>query len=78
MSPIRRPRRAEASTGRHVRIYQAMSAAFTPMYQSGSRSLLRLRDLVLAPLSTLPLLRGGLTHLVAGTMIPPLSGTRDP
>jgi len=55
-----------------------MSAAFTPMYQSGSRSLLRLRDLVLAPLSTLPLLRGGLTHLVAGTMIPPLSGTRDP
>ncbi len=55
-----------------------MSAAFTPMYQSGSRSLLRLRDLVLAPLSTLPLLRRGLTHLVAGTMIPSLSGTRDP
>ncbi|RDD70390.1 FAD-dependent oxidoreductase [Paracoccus versutus] len=62
----------------HVRIYQAMSAAFTPMYQSGSRSLPWLRDLVLAPLSTLPLLRRGLTHLVAGTMIPPLSGTRDP
>ena len=62
----------------HVRIYQAMSAAFTPMYQSGSRSLPWLRDLVLAPLSTLPPLRGGLTHLVAGTMIPPLSGMRDP
>lgn len=62
----------------HVRIYQAMSAAFTPMYQSGSRGLPWLRDLVLAPLSTLPLLRRGLTHLVAGTMIPPLSGTRDP
>ncbi|WP_323010118.1 NAD(P)/FAD-dependent oxidoreductase [Paracoccus sp. (in: a-proteobacteria)] len=62
----------------HVRIYQTMSAVFTPMYQSGSYGLPWLRDMILAPLSTLPLLRPGLTHLVAGTMIAPLSGTRDP
>lgn len=62
----------------HVRIYQTMSAVFTPMYQSGSYRLPWLRDMILAPLSTLPLLRPGLTHLVAGTMIAPLSGTRDP
>ncbi|CAM3165006.1 2-polyprenyl-6-methoxyphenol hydroxylase [Paracoccus aminovorans] len=62
----------------HVRIYQGMSAVLTPMYQSGSRALPWLRDRVLAPASTLPLVRSGLTHLVAGTMIPPLAGTSGP
>lgn len=62
----------------HVLIYQGMSAAFTPMYQSGSRSLPWLRDRLLAPSSTLPLLRNGPTRLVAGTMAPPLAGTRAP
>lgn len=62
----------------HIRIYQGMSAAFTPMYQSGSRSLPVLRDRILAPCSTLPLVRSVLTHLVAGTMIPPLAGTHLP
>ena len=62
----------------HVRIYQGMSAALTPMYQSGSRALPWLRDRLLAPASTLPLVRGGLTHLVAGTMIPPLAGAPGP
>ncbi len=42
----------------HVLIYQGLSAAFTPMYQSGSRSLPWLRDRLLAPASTLPLVRG--------------------
>lgn len=62
----------------HVRIYQGMSAAFTPMYQSGSRSLPVLRDLVLAPCSGLPGVRQALTRLVAGTMIPPLAGSHAP
>lgn len=61
----------------HVRIYQMMSAVFTPMYQSGSRSLPWIRDL-LAPCSNLPLVRGLLTHLVAGTMIAPLAGVSAP
>lgn len=62
----------------HVRIYQGMSAAFTPMYQSGSRGLPVLRDLVLAPCSGLPGVRQMLTRLVAGTMIPPLAGSHAP
>ena len=62
----------------HVRAYQGMSALFTPMYQSGSRRLPVLRDRLLAPCSTLPLVRGLLTRLVAGTMIPPLAGTHAP
>ncbi|WP_022704440.1 FAD-dependent oxidoreductase [Pseudorhodobacter ferrugineus] len=58
----------------HVRTYQAMSAAFTPQYQSDSRILPALRDWVLAPLSlTWPLPRI-LSKLVAGELIPPLAG----
>lgn len=58
----------------HVRLYQGMSAAFTPQYQSDSRSLPALRDWVLAPLSlTWPLPRI-LSKLVAGELIPPLAG----
>ena len=56
----------------HVTAYQAMSAAFTPMYQSDSRTLPLLRDHVLAPLSRLPGVRGLLTALVSGDLLPPL------
>ena len=35
----------------HVRLYQAMSALFTPVYQSDSRLLPLVRDLVVGPLS---------------------------
>ncbi|MFD1882223.1 FAD-dependent oxidoreductase [Paracoccus pacificus] len=62
----------------HVRVYQGMSAVFTPMYQSESRSLPVLRDRILAPLSTMPVVRSVLTRIVAGTMIPPLAGVRAP
>lgn len=62
----------------HVRIYQAMSAAFTPMYQSSSKILPRLRDHFLAPASTLPPVPRILTALVSGDMIPPIAGTRFP
>ena len=57
----------------HVRIYQAMSAAFTPQDQSDSRWLPVLRDRVLFPLSRIPPLPRVLSHLVSGTMIPPMA-----
>jgi 2-polyprenyl-6-methoxyphenol hydroxylase-like FAD-dependent oxidoreductase len=41
---------ASLRTG-HVRLYQAMSAMFTPVYQSDSNALPWLRDAIVAPLS---------------------------
>ncbi|EPX80662.1 FAD-dependent oxidoreductase [Litoreibacter arenae] len=57
----------------HVRIYQAMSWAFTPQYQSDSRWLPTLRDHVLFPVSQLPPVPRLLTRLVRGDMIPPMA-----
>ena len=62
----------------HVRSYQGMSAAFTPMYQSHSRLLPRIRDHVLAPMAKLPPVRAVLTRLVSGTLMPPLASTNWP
>ncbi|MGL6209479.1 MAG: FAD-dependent oxidoreductase, partial [Paracoccaceae bacterium] len=62
----------------HVRLYQTMSAAFTPMYQSHSRTLPYLRDHILAPLATLPPARRILSALVSGDLLPPLASTRWP
>lgn len=45
--------RAVALRRRHVRVYQAMSALFTPVYQSDSRVLPALRDWLVGPLSKL-------------------------
>lgn len=56
----------------HVRIYQGMSAAFTPQYQSNSRWLPVLRDRALFPLSQIPPIPKILTALVTGRMLPPL------
>ena len=58
----------------HVRAYQTMSAAFTPMYQSASTTLPLLRDHLLAPMATLWPISRFLTALVSGTMIPPVAG----
>lgn len=58
----------------HVLVYQAMSAVFTPQYQSDSRALPVLRDRVLFPISRVPLLPRVLSALVSGTMLPPLGG----
>ncbi|MEP2139343.1 MAG: NAD(P)/FAD-dependent oxidoreductase, partial [Erythrobacter sp.] len=55
----------------HVRIYQAMSWAFTPQYQSDSTILPILRDRVLYPVSTIPPIPKILTKLVCGDLIPP-------
>jgi 2-polyprenyl-6-methoxyphenol hydroxylase-like FAD-dependent oxidoreductase len=61
----------------HVRIYQGMSAAFTPQYQSDSRWLPVLRDRVLFPLSQVPPLPRILTRLVCGDLLPPLASLGD-
>jgi hypothetical protein len=57
-----------------VRLYQWMSAMFTPMYQSGSPLLPRLRDHVLAPASRLPGVSALLTALVSGDLLAPCPG----
>ncbi|MEM9319705.1 MAG: NAD(P)/FAD-dependent oxidoreductase [Pseudomonadota bacterium] len=54
----------------HIAIYQALSAAFTPQYQSSSRVLPVLRDRVLAPLSQVPPVQAILTRLVCGDLVP--------
>jgi 2-polyprenyl-6-methoxyphenol hydroxylase-like FAD-dependent oxidoreductase len=61
----------------HVRIYQLMSRAFTPFYQSDSTILPILRDYLLAPVSDLPVVRTILQKMVSGelTSIGPLAKT---
>ena len=62
----------------HLGLYQAMSAVFTPQYQSSSRVLPWLRDRVLAPLSRVPPLPRVLTAIVSGDILPPVAGSRFP
>ena len=62
----------------HVRIYQGMSWAFTPQYQSDSQLLPWLRDRVMMPVSRIPPVPRILTRLVGGDLIPPLAGVRFP
>ncbi|MCL4109997.1 UNVERIFIED_CONTAM: hypothetical protein GTU68_038214 [Idotea baltica] len=54
---------------RHVMFYQALSWAFTPMYQSNSLLLPFLRDSLFTPLSKVPPVPSMLTSLVKGTMV---------
>lgn len=56
----------------HVAIYQMMSWAFTPMYQSDSWILPFLRDRALFPLSQIPPVPNILTSLVCGNMTAPI------
>jgi 2-polyprenyl-6-methoxyphenol hydroxylase-like FAD-dependent oxidoreductase len=58
----------------HVRIYQALSVVFTPMYQSDSVVLPVLRDRVLMPLTQLPLVPGVLGRIVCGDLVQPFAG----
>ncbi|MDD7972767.1 FAD-dependent oxidoreductase [Roseinatronobacter alkalisoli] len=55
----------------HVRIYQLMSWAFTPQYQSDSHLLPILRDRLLFPMSMIPPLPRILSRLVCGDLLPP-------
>jgi 2-polyprenyl-6-methoxyphenol hydroxylase-like FAD-dependent oxidoreductase len=56
----------------HVRFYQALSAVFTPFYQSDSRVLPIVRDWLVAPATRLPLVRRFVMASVAGTVLDPL------
>ena len=62
----------------HRRFYQGVSALLTPMYQSHSRVLPVLRDVVLAPLGRAPPVNLVLTSLVSGVVLPPLAGVSWP
>ena len=55
----------------HIRFYQALSAMFTPFYQSDSRVLPVLRDWIVAPATRLPVIRGYVAAMVAGTILDP-------
>ncbi len=57
---------------RHLWLYQLMSAAFTPLYQSDSRWLPRLRDHLLTPLSRVPPVPRVLSRLVCGDLVAPI------
>lgn len=63
--------RYAASRRWHTQLYQALSALFTPFYQSDSRLLPPLRDWVAAPATRLPLARAIVAALVAGTILDP-------
>ena len=67
-------RRYAAMRRWHRNVYQGFSALMTPMYQSHSRVLPALRDFGLAPLARMPGVRGVLTALVSGDVLPPLAG----
>lgn len=56
----------------HTKIYQAMSWAFTPMYQSDSHILPIIRDRALFPLSQIWPTPQILTSIVCGTMVKPI------
>lgn len=58
----------------HTNMYQAMSWAFTPMYQSNSRILPIMRDYILGPLSKVPPVPAILSSLLKGPMINPIRG----
>ncbi|MDE2445384.1 MAG: FAD-dependent monooxygenase [Alphaproteobacteria bacterium] len=53
----------------HVRLYQAMSAIFTPFYQSDSQILPMLRDYLVAGASMVPSSQKLLANLVAGKLM---------
>jgi len=56
----------------HVRLYQALSLTLTPFYQSDSRWLPVLRDILVPIATTVPPLPQFLAALVAGRLLYPL------
>jgi 2-polyprenyl-6-methoxyphenol hydroxylase-like FAD-dependent oxidoreductase len=57
---------------RHVRVYQFLSLAFTPFYQSDSVVLPWLRDRLVSQSARIPLAQRLLARTVAGTLVEPL------
>ncbi len=56
----------------HVRLYQALSAMFTPFYQSDSRVLPAIRDVFVSALARIPPAPQFLAALVAGSLLSPV------
>ncbi|TPK17169.1 NAD(P)/FAD-dependent oxidoreductase [Mesorhizobium sp. B2-5-7] len=56
---------------RHVRVFQALSLAFTPFYQSDSVALPFIRDRLVATIAKIPPAPRLLASMVAGTVIDP-------
>lgn len=56
----------------HVRLYQALSAMFTPFYQSDSRMLPVIRDLFVSALAKIPPAPQLLAAIVAGALLSPI------
>lgn len=56
----------------HLRLYQALSAMFTPFYQSDSRMLPLIRDVFVSALARIPPAPQFLAALVAGSLLSPL------
>lgn len=66
-----------AARRRHVRLYQAMSSVFTPVFQSDSYILPLLRDWFSAPMTLVPGVPRLLAEIVAGRLIDPLAAMPD-
>ncbi len=62
----------------HVRLYQALSMIFTPVYQSDSRLLPALRDRFLEPICRVPGAGRLLARLVRGELLDPFAGLEPP
>ncbi len=52
----------------HIKLYQSLSVIFTPLYQSNSRALPLIRDLVIHYFARWPLVRNFITHTVSGVL----------
>ena len=59
----------------HVRLFQALSLAFTPFYQSDSRTIPFLRDTLVATVAKVTPMPRVLAAMVAGTLVDPFAGT---
>lgn len=55
----------------HVRFFQALSFAFTPFYQSDSRTLPFIRDRLVATIAKIPPAPQFLAAMVSGTLVDP-------
>lgn len=58
--------------GLHIWFYQTMSFVMTPFYQSDSRVLPVIRDIAIAPMTQLPLMRQLISRLVTGEFLDPV------
>ncbi|WP_349434816.1 NAD(P)/FAD-dependent oxidoreductase [Pararhizobium sp. A13] len=55
----------------HVRLFQLLSLAFTPFYQSDSNAIAWVRDWLVSTIAKVPPMPGLLASIVAGTLIDP-------